>query len=85
MINKEEVRYNTQSLLSTWFYKYEKIDNIRLILKNGNTEKIVPCAMDNVAEKLSNVLCDNSENYTTVKLIGVIDNKEKTIGELDII
>ena len=86
MLNKEEVKYNVKSLISTWLYGVKDIPDLILILTNDNTETTIDC--DNLGEvvsQLSNVLIDNAEKYTKATLIGVVGEKDKKFGELDII
>ena len=86
MLNKEEVKYNVESLISTWLYGVKDIPDLILILTNDNTETTIDC--DNLGEvvnHLSNVLIDNVEKYTKATLIGIVGEKDKKFGELDII
>ncbi len=86
MLNKEEVKYNVESLISTWLYGVKDIPDLILILTNDNTETTIECdSLDDVVSHLSNVLIDNVEKYTKATLIGIIGEKDKKFGELDII
>lgn len=86
MLNKEEVKYNVASLVSTWLYGVKDIPDLILILTNDNVEATIECAnLDEVVSQLSNVLIDNAEKYTKATLIGVVGEKDKKFGELDII
>lgn len=86
MLNKEEVKYNVASLISTWLYGVKDIPDLILILTNDNVEATIECAnLDEVVSQLSNVLIDNAEKYTKATLIGVVGEKDKKFGELDII
>lgn len=86
MLNKEEVKYNVKSLISTWLYGVKDIPDLILILTNDNTETTIDCAnLDEVVSQLSNVLIDNDEKYTKATLIGIVGEKDKKFGELDII
>ena len=84
MLNKEEVKYNVASLISTWLYGTNEASD--LILTNDNVEATIECdSLDDVVSHLSNVLIDNVEKYTKATLIGIIGEKDKKFGELDII
>ena len=86
MLNKEEVKYNVASLISTWLYGTNEASDLILILTNDNVEATIECAnLDEVVSHLSNVLIDNVEKYTKATLIGIIGEKDKKFGELDII
>lgn len=86
MLNKEEVKYNVASLISTWLYGTNEASDLILILTNDNVEATIECAnLDEVVSQLSNVLIDNAEKYTKATLIGVVGEKDKKFGELDII
>lgn len=86
MLNKEEVEYNVASLISTWLYGTNEVSDLILILTNDNVEATIECAnLDEVVSQLSNVLIDNAEKYTKATLIGVVWEKDKKFGELDII
>ena len=86
MLNKEEVKYNVASLISTWLYGTNEASDLILILTNDNIETTIECdSLDDVVSHLSNVLIDNVEKYTKATLIGIIGEKDKKFGELDII
>lgn len=86
MLNEEEVKYNVASLVSTWLYGTNEASDLILILTNDNVEATIECAnLDEVVSHLSNVLIDNAEKYTKATLIGVVGEKDKKFGELDII
>ena len=86
MLNKEEVKYNVASLVSTWLYGTNEASDLILILTNDNVEATIECAnLDEVVSQLSNVLIDNAEKYTKATLIGVVGEKDKKFGELDIV
>ena len=86
MLNKEEVKYNVASLISTWLYGTNEASDLILILTNDNVEATIECdSLDDVVSHLSNVLIDNDEKYTKATLIGIIGEKDKKFGELDII
>ena len=86
MLNKEEVKYNVASLISTWIYGTNEASDLILILTNDNVEATIECAnLDEVVSQLSNVLIDNAEKYTRATLIGVVGEKDKKFGELDIV
>ena len=86
MLNKEEVKYNVASLISTWLYGTNEASNLILILTNDNVEATIECAnLDEVVSQLSNALIDNAEKYTKATLMGVGGEKDKKFGELDII
>lgn len=86
MLNKEEVKYNVESLISTWLYGTNEASDLILILTNDNVEATIECdSLDDVVSHLSNVLIDNVEKYTKATLIGIVGKKDKKFGELDII
>ena len=86
MLNKEEVKYNVASLISTWLYGTNEASDLILILTNDNVEATIECdSLDDVVSHLSNVLIDNVEKYTKATLIGILGEKDKKFGELDII
>ena len=86
MLNKEEVKYNVKSLISTWLYGVNDIPDLILILTNDNTETTIDCDnLDEVVSQLFNVLIDNAEKYTKATLIGIVGEKDKKFGELDIV
>ena len=86
MLNKEEVKYNVASLISTWLYGTNEASDLILILTNNNVEATIECdSLDDVVSHLSNVLIDNVEKYTKATLIGIIGENDKKFGELDII
>lgn len=62
MLNKEEVKYNVASLISTWLYGTNEASDLILILTNDNVEATIECAnLDEVVSQLSNILIDNAE------------------------
>ena len=86
MLNKEEVKYNVESLISTWLYDVKDIPDLILILTNDNTETTIECdSLDEVVSQLSNALIDNAEKYTKATLIGIVGEKDKKFGEFDIV
>ena len=86
MLNKEEVKYNVASLVSTWLHGTNEASDLILILTNDNVKATIECAnLDEVVSQLSNVLIDNAEKYTKATLIGVVGEKDKKFGELDIV
>ena len=86
MLNKEEVKYNVASLVSTWLSDIRDVSDLILMLTNDNVEATIECAnLDEVVSQLSNVLIDNAEKYTKATLIGVVGEKDKKFGELDIV
>lgn len=86
MLNKEEVKYNVASLVSTWLSDIRDVPDLILMLTNDNVEATIECdSLDDVVSHLSNVLIDNVEKYTKATLIGVVGEKDKKFGELDII
>lgn len=86
MLNKEEVKYNVKSLISTWLYGVKDIPDLILILTNDNTETTIDCDnLDEVVSQLSSALIDNAEKYTKATLIGIVGEKDKKFGELDIV
>lgn len=86
MLNKEEVKYNVASLVSTWLSDIRDVPDLILMLTNDNTETTIECdSLDDVVSHLSNVLIDNVEKYTKATLIGIVGEKDKKFGELDII
>lgn len=86
MLNKEEVKYNVASLVSTWLYGTNEASDLILMLTNDNVEATIECAnLDEVVSQLSSALIDNAEKYTKATLIGVVGEKDKKFGELDII
>lgn len=85
MLNKEEIKYNVASLISTWFYSTKEASDLTLILTNDNIETTIECgSLDDVVSQLSNVLIDNVDKYTKATSIGVVGEKDKKFGELDI-
>lgn len=86
MLNKEEVKYNVASLVSTWLSDIRDVPDLILMLTNDNVEATIECdSLDDVVSHLSNVLIDNVEKYTKATLIGIVCEKDKKFGELDII
>lgn len=86
MLNEEEVKYNVASLVSTWLSDIRDVPDLILMLTNDNVEATIECdSLDDVVSHLSNVLIDNVEKYTKATLIGVVGEKDKKFGELDII
>lgn len=86
MLNEEEVKYNVASLVSTWLSDIRDVPDLILMLTNDNVEATIECdSLDDVVSHLSNVLIDNVEKYTKATLIGIVCEKDKKFGELDII
>ena len=86
MLNKKEIEYNVMSLVSTWLFDAKDVSHLTLILTNDNAETTIDCNnLDEVVSQLSSVLINNSEKYTMVTLVGVVGDKDKKFGELDII
>ena len=86
MLNKKEIEYNVMSLVSTWLFDVKDVSHLTLILTNDNAETTIDCNnSDEVVSQLSSVLIDNSEKYTMATLVGVVGDKDKQFGELDII
>ena len=86
MLNRKEIEYNVMSLVSTWLFDAKDASHLTLILTNDNAETTIDCNnLDEVVSQLSSVLIDNSEKYTMGTLVGVVGDKDKKFGELDII
>lgn len=86
MLNKEEIEYNVMSLVSTWLFDANDVSHLTLILTNDNAETTIDCnSSEEVVSQLSSVLINNSEKYTMATLVGVVGEKDKKFGELDII
>jgi hypothetical protein len=87
MLNKEEVLYNTRSLVSTWLDGKKDIKGLRFELVNDNdgSKDYVGCTFENCGEELAGILLKNNGVYNLVNLYGTVDGKKKLIGSLDII
>ena len=86
MLNRKEIEYNVMSLVSTWLFDVKDVSHFILILTNDNAETTIDCNnSEEVVSQLSSVLIDNSEKYTMATLVGVVGDKDKKFGELDII
>ena len=86
MLNKKEIEYNVMSLVSTWLFDVKDVSHFILILTNDNAETTIDCNnSEEVVSQLSSVLINNSEKYTMATLVGVVGDKDKKFGELDII
>lgn len=86
MLNRKEIEYNVMSLVSTWLFDANDVSHFTLILTNDNAETTIDCnSSGEVVSQLSRVLIDNSEKYTMATLVGVVGEKDKKFGELDII
>ena len=86
MLNRKEIEYNVMSLVSTWLFDAKDVSRFILILTNDNAETTIDCNnLDEVVSQLSSVLINNSEKYTMATLVGVVGDKDKKFGELDII
>ena len=86
MLNRNEIEYNVMSLVSTWLFDAKDVSHLTLRLTNDNAETTIDCNnSDEVVSQLSSVLIDNSEKYTMATLVGVVGDKDKKFGELDII
>ena len=86
MLNRKEIEYNVMSLVSTWLFDANDASHLTLILTNDNAETTIDCnSSEEVVSQLSSVLINNSEKYTMATLVGVVDEKDKKFGELDII
>ena len=86
MLNRKEIEYNVMSLVSTWLFDVKDISHLTLILTNDNNETTIDCnSSEEVVSQLSSVLINNSEKYIKATLVGVIGDKDKKFGELDII
>ena len=86
MLNRKEIEYNVMSLVSTWLFDVKDVSHFILILTNDNAETTIDCNnSEEVVSQLSSVLINNSEKYTMATLVGVVGDKDKKFGELDII
>lgn len=86
MLNRKEIEYNVMSLVSTWLFDANDVSHFTLILTNDNAETTIDCNnLDEVVSQLSSALINNSEKYTMATLVGVVGEKDKKFGELDII
>ena len=86
MLNKKEIEYNVMSLVSTWLFDVKDVSHLTLILTNDNAETTIDCNnSEEVVSQLSSILINNSEKYTMATLVGVVGEKDKKLGELDII
>ena len=86
MLNRKEIEYNVMSLVSTWLFDAKDVSHFILILTNDNAETTIDCNnSEEVVSQLSSVLINNSEKYTMATLVGVVGEKDKKFGELDII
>ena len=86
MLNRKEIEYSVMSLVSTWLFDANDISHFTLILTNDNAETTIDCnSSEEVVSQLSSVLINNSEKYTMATLVGVVGDKDKKFGELDII
>lgn len=85
MPNKEEITYNSKSLVETWLNEKKNITELFVVASNNNTEKIIPCTKDNCGEIISDILFENNEKFILIKLCGKSKNENLIFGELDII
>ena len=81
---KQEAMYNTKSLVSTWLDGYTKISDLVLVFDGQTTNCTIPCEIGSCGSVLSEILLNNTNNYTHVKLIGKVGGRDKVFGELDI-
>lgn len=84
MINKEEIRFNSKSLVSTWLNDTKDFSNLRLVFSNNNREMVVPCTEYNCGDFLADALIKHSSLYTKVSLLGTHEKINKVFGTLDI-
>lgn len=83
MQNKEEIIYNTQSLVSVWLEGKEYKDLI--IELDGDVQSVIkPTTKENCGKDAGEMLAESGKKYQSLKLTGVIDGERNLIGQIDI-
>lgn len=83
MLNKEEIQYNTNGLVSAWLNKYGKTTRLVIELSNDESENEVECSESDCGNKIGELLFDNCEKYKKLTLFDITD-KKNFVGEIDI-
>ena len=85
MLNKEEIVYNSRSLVGTWLCNVNGIDDIWIEMCGGNGNDVFPCTVDNCGDVIGGLLYDNDGKYNLLNLHVNVKGIEKVIGSIDIV
>lgn len=85
MLNKEEVIYNSRSLVAAWLNGKEDVAELYIEAYNDDRKDVIPCDKDTCGETIAEILMENKHDYKTIKLVGCLEGNKKILGELDIL
>lgn len=85
MLNKEEIVYNCESLVSTWIDGKDGIKNLTIELSDGDDVVYYPIELVDCGKKIGDLLFNNNGKYKLLQLSGEIGDKREIIGSIDII
>ncbi len=84
-MDRNEVLYNCKSLVSTWFYGLDNVTGLYIELSNESDNERVDADFDNCADIIADLLINNKNKYTLLKLNGSVNGEMKNIGSIDIL
>lgn len=84
-MDRNEVLYNCKSLVSTWFYSLKNVSGLYIELSNESENERVDADFDSCADIIADLLINNKNKYTLLKLNGSVNGEIKNIGSIDIL
>lgn len=85
MLNKEEILYNSNSLVSTWLFGKDGIDDFEIEVVGNGCRDCYSADLSDCGNKIGEILYGNNGKYNVLNLFGNIGGKKKLIGSIDII
>ncbi len=85
MLNREEVLYNSNSLVSTWLFGKENVTDFEIEMVGDNCNDRYRVELSECGNKICELLCENGGKYKLLNLFGNIGGKKELIGSIDII
>lgn len=84
-MNKEEVVYNSKSLIETWLCNVKKVGDVWVEMCGSDCNDVYPCTVNNCGEVIGELLYDNNGKYNLLNFCGNVAGCKKIIGSIDIL
>ena len=85
MLNKEEIIYNSRSLVDTWLCNIKDIESIWIEMCGDKGSDIYPCTVANCGDIVGGLLYNNNGKYNVLKVCVNVKGEKKNIGSIDIV
>ena len=85
MLNKDEIIYNSKSLVENWLSSIKGVESVWVEMCGDKGNDVYPCTMDNCGEIIGKLLYNNDKKYILLSFYGRVDGKKKLIGSIDIV